>query len=74
MVQAGFEPATLALLNATPTFEVGVAISILKSISTTLYQLSYRTAVRSNSTLYQPSGTTGPPGLPHAYHIESLTL
>ena len=49
MVQAGFEPATLALLNATPTFEVGVAISILKSISTTLYQLSYRTALRSNS-------------------------
>ena len=45
MVQAGFEPATLASLC------FANAISILKSISTTLYQLSYRTAGRSYSTL-----------------------
>ena len=37
MVQAGVEPATLASLC------FANAISILKSISTTLYQLSYRT-------------------------------
>ena len=45
MVQAGFEPATLASLC------FANAISILKSISTTLYQLSYRTVSRSYSTL-----------------------
>ena len=45
MVQAGLEPATLASLC------FANAIIILKSISTTLYQLSYRTALRSNSTL-----------------------
>ena len=85
MVQAGLEPATLASLC------FANAISILKSISTTLYQLSYRTVgpiarseternyrtfVLSNSTLGNRAELQDltRKGLPHAYHIESLTL
>ena len=48
--EAGFNPATLALLNDTDEYcEIGVAISIHNCISTTLYQLSYRTVARSYS-------------------------